>query len=55
MSQSGAADKAERLAGCKSLYRQLPEFGRLVYPVRAEATKHVLPGRKSLGRPTAQP
>jgi len=26
--------------------------GRLVYPVRAEATKHVLPGCKSLGRPT---
>jgi len=29
----------------------LPEFGRLAYPVRAEATKHVLPGRKSPGRP----
>ena len=53
MSQSGAADKAERLAGCKSLYRQLPAFGRLVYPVRAEATKHDRPGRKSPGCPVA--
>jgi hypothetical protein len=35
------------------LYRQLPEFGRLTYPVRAEATKHVLPGRKSPGCPAA--
>jgi len=33
------------------LYRQLPEFGRLAYPVRAEVTKHVLPGRKSPGCP----
>jgi len=41
------------LARCKSLRRQLPVFGRLGYPVRAEATKHVLPGRISLGRPTA--
>jgi hypothetical protein len=24
----------------KSLYRQLPVYGRLTYPVRAEATKH---------------
>ena len=53
MSQSGAADKAERLAGCKSLYRQLPAFGRLVYPVRAEVTTHVLPGRKSPSCPAA--
>ena len=30
----GAADKAESLTGCKSLYRQLPGFGRLAYPVR---------------------
>jgi hypothetical protein len=35
------------------LYRQLPEFGRLAYPVRAEVTKHVLPGRKSPGCPAA--
>jgi hypothetical protein len=35
------------------LYRQLPEFGRIAYPVRAEATKHVLPGRKSPGCPEA--
>jgi DNA-binding transcriptional ArsR family regulator len=49
----GAVDNAANLARCKSLRRQLPVFGRLVYPVRAEATKHVLPGRKSLGRPTA--
>ena len=53
MSQSGAADKAERLAGCKYLYRQLPAFGRLVYPVRAEVTTHVLPGRKSPSCPAA--
>jgi len=49
----GAVDNAANLAGCKSLRRQLPVYGRLAYPVRAEATKHVLPGRKSLGRPTA--
>ena len=47
----GAVDKAANLARCKSLRRQLPVFGRLGYPVRAEATTHVLPGRKSLGRP----
>jgi hypothetical protein len=35
------------------LYRQLPELGRLAYPVRAEVTKHVLPGRKSPGCPEA--
>ena len=28
-------------------------FGQLVDPVRAEATKHVLPGCQSLGRPAA--
>jgi hypothetical protein len=33
------------------LHRQLPGFGRLAYPVRAEVTKRVLPGRKSLGCP----
>jgi hypothetical protein len=49
----GAVDNAANLARCKSLRRQLPVYGRLAYPVRAEATKHVLPGRKSLGRPTA--
>src|ERR1035438_1394838 len=48
-----AADKAENLAGCKSLYRQLPVFGRLAYPVRAEVTKHDMPGRKSPGCPVA--
>jgi hypothetical protein len=47
MSGRGAADKAESLAGCKSPYRQLPVFGRLAYPVRAEATKHDRPGRRS--------
>ena len=26
-------------------------IGRIAYPVRAEVTKHVLPGSKSLGRP----
>jgi hypothetical protein len=44
----GAADKAANLAGCKSPCRQLPVFGRLACPVRAEVTKHVLPGLKSL-------
>ena len=51
--KQGAADKAANLARRKSSYRQLPVFGRLVYPVRAEVTKHVLPGCKSLGRPVA--
>jgi hypothetical protein len=50
----GAGDNTANLARCKSLRRLLPVFGRLAYPVRAEATKHVLPGCKSLGRPTAQ-
>src|SRR5450759_2380005 len=49
----GAVDNAANLARCKSLRRQLPVFGRLAYPVRAEATKHVLPGCKSLGCPAA--
>ncbi len=31
----------------------MPVFGRLAYPVRAEATKHVLPGRKNLSCPVA--
>jgi hypothetical protein len=51
--KQGAADKAGNLARCKSSYRQLPVFGRLACPVRAEATKHVLPGCKSHGRPGA--
>jgi hypothetical protein len=50
-SEVEAADKAADLARCKSLRRQLPVFGRLAYPVRAEATKHVQPGCKSLGCP----
>src|SRR5437868_15446202 len=33
----------------RSLYRQLPVFGRLAYPVRVEATKHDRPGRKIPG------
>ena len=45
----GAADKAESLTGCKSLYRQLPGFGRLAYPVRVK--EHDRPGRKSPGCP----
>ena len=35
------------------MYRQLPVFGRLVYSVRAEVTKHDMPGRKSPGCPAA--
>src|SRR5215470_2721010 len=46
---TGAADTAVNLVGCKSPHHQLPGNGWLVCPVRAEATKHVLPGRKSLG------
>jgi len=41
------------LAGCKSPYRQLPVFGRLAYPERAEVTKHDVPGRRSPGCPAA--
>src|ERR1022692_836186 len=41
------------LPGCKSLYRQLPVFGRLAYPERVEVTKHDMPGRKSPGCPAA--
>ena len=51
MREIGAADKAGSLAGCKTLYRQLPVFGRLAYPVRAEATKHDVPGCRSPGCP----
>jgi len=53
VAERGAADKAANLARWKSWCRQLPVFGRLAYPVRAEATKHVLPGCKSLGCPAA--
>jgi hypothetical protein len=49
--QRGAADKAASLARRKSAHRQLPVFGRLAYPVRAAATKHAMPGRKSLSCP----
>src|SRR5215471_11363005 len=41
------------LAGCKSPYRQFPVFRRLAYPVRAEVTKHDVPGRRSPGCPAA--
>jgi hypothetical protein len=49
--EMGAADKSEYLAGCESPHRQLPVFGRLAYPVCAEATKHNRPGRRSPGCP----
>ena len=49
----GAADKAESLARCKSSYRQLPVFGRLAYPERAEATEHDMPGCRSPSCPAA--
>src|SRR5262249_49754500 len=51
--EEGAADKAECLTGCKSLYRQLPVFGRLAYPGRAAATKHERLGRKKPHCPAA--
>jgi hypothetical protein len=47
----GAADNAESLAGWESLYRQLPVFRRLAYPIRGEATNRVLLGCKSPGCP----
>ena len=50
---NGAADKAASLAGRKSPRHQLPVFGWLAYPMHAEATTHVLLGRKSLGCPAA--
>ena len=50
---NGAADKAANLERWKSFFRQLPVFGRIAYPVRAEVTKHVLPGSKSLSCPAA--
>jgi hypothetical protein len=51
--EMGVADNTESLAGRESPYRQLPVFGRLAYPVRAEATKHDVPGRRSPGCPAA--
>src|ERR1035437_814336 len=44
--------------GCESskvkvLAPSITWFGRLAYPVHAEVTKHVLPGRKSLGCPAS--
>ena len=36
----GAADKAANLERWKSFFCQLPVFGQIAYPVRAEATKH---------------
>jgi hypothetical protein len=45
------ADKAANLARRESLRCQLPVFGELACPVRAEVTKHALPGLKSLGCP----
>jgi hypothetical protein len=47
----GAADNAANLERWKSFLCQLPVFGRIAYPVRAEATKHDKPGCKSLGCP----
>jgi hypothetical protein len=47
----GSSRQGRSLAGCKSLYRQLPVFGRLAYPMRGEATNRVLLGRKSPGCP----
>jgi hypothetical protein len=47
----GAADNAANLERWKFFLCQLPVFGRIAYPVRAEATKHDKPGCKSLGCP----
>jgi len=47
----GAASKAENLAGCKSLRRQLPDFGRLAYPLLGEVTNRDMRGSKSHGCP----
>jgi hypothetical protein len=49
--EMGVADNTESLAGRESPYRQLPVFGRLAYPERAEATKHDVLGRRSPGCP----
>ena len=35
----------------KDLCRQLPDFGRLAYPMRGEVTNRVVLGRKRHGRP----
>src|SRR5262249_35267554 len=53
MSQDGAADNAESLAGGESPYRHLPVFRRLAYPGRVEATKHEMLGRRSPSCPAA--
>jgi len=45
----GAAGKAANLGGCKSLYRQLPDNGRLVYPLLGEVTNQDMRGSKSHG------
>ena len=47
----GAADKAANLERWKSFFCQLPVFGQIACPVRAEATTHDKPGCKSLGCP----
>ena len=35
----------------RDLCRQLPEFGRLAYPMHGEATNRAVLGRKRHGRP----
>jgi hypothetical protein len=35
----------------KDLCRQLPDFGRLAYPMRGKVTNRVVLGRKRHGRP----
>jgi hypothetical protein len=35
----------------KNLCRQLPDFGRLAYPMRGEVTNRAVLGRKRHGRP----
>jgi len=45
----GAIDKAVNPGGCKSFYRQLPENGRLAYPLLGEVTNQDMRGSKSHG------
>ena len=45
----GAAGKAANLGGCKSLYRQLPDNGRLVYLLLGEVTDRDMRRSKSPG------
>ena len=40
-----------RMWKVKVLSPSIACIARIAYPVRAEATQHVLPGSKSLGRP----